>query len=131
MKTVTLKMLCNADWIDAAGDFIAHAVLVDLNLDTGLVRPHFENDPEALNARGPMPVCGLLFEPAGLDDGSSLILRPAWDFAGKATGFHVASQSLSAHRQQLKRWASYQETLSLVRLCHCKANAESAERVAA
>lgn len=64
MNTVALKMSCDAGWTDAAGEFIAHAVLVDLNLDTGLVRSHFENDPEALNACGPMPVCGPLFEPA-------------------------------------------------------------------
>lgn len=131
MKTVVLKMLCNAGWTDAAGEFIAQAVLVDLNLDTGLVRPHFEHDPEALNACGPMSVFGLLFEPAGLDDGSSLILHPAWDFAGRATGFHLACQSLSAHKQQLKQWASCQETLPLVSLCYRNANAESAERLAA
>lgn len=131
MNTVVLKMSCDAGWTDAAGEFIAHAVLVDLNLDTGLLRPHFENDPEALNACGPMPVCGLLFEPAGLDRGSSLILLPAWDFAGKATGFHLACQSLSAHKQQLKQWASCQDTLPLVRLCYRNADAESAERLAA
>ncbi len=131
MNTVVLKISCDAGWTDAAGEFIAHAVLVDLNLDTGLVRPHFDNDPEVLNACGPTPVCALLFEPAGLDDGSSLILRPAWDFAGKATGFHLACQSLSAHRQQLKQWASYQEALPLVRLRYRNANAASVERLAA
>lgn len=131
MNTVVLKISCDAGWTGAAGEFIAQAVLVDLSLDTGLVRPHFENDPDALNARGPMPVCGLLFEPAGLNDGSSLILRPAWDFAGKATGFHIACQSLCAHKQQLKLWAAYQETLPLVRLCYHNAKADSAERLAA
>jgi hypothetical protein len=74
MKMVVLKLLCNAGWTDAADEFIAQAVLVDLNLDTGLVRPHFENDPAALNARGPMSVGGLLFEPAGL---TRLIHLPA------------------------------------------------------
>lgn len=131
MKTVVLKLVCDTGWTDAAGEFIARAVLVDLNLDTGLVAPHFENDPDALNARGPMPVCGLLFEPAGLHDGSSLILRPAWDFAGKAAGFHLACQSLGAHKQQLRQWASCQETLPLVSLCYRNANAASAERLAA
>jgi hypothetical protein len=131
LKTVVLKILCNAGWTDAAGKFIAQAVLVDLNLDTGLVGPHFENDPEALNAGGPMSVCGLLFEPAGLDDGSSLILHPASDFAGKATGFHLASQSLSTYKQQLKQWASRQETLPLVTLCYRNANAVPVERAAA
>lgn len=131
LKTVVLKILCNAGWTDAAGKFIAQAVLVDLNLDTGLVGPHFENDPEALNAGGPMSVCGLLFEPAGLDDGSSLILHPASDFAGKATGFHLASQSLSTYKQQLKQWASRQETLTLVTLCYRNANAVPVERAAA
>jgi|SRR5471030_1014692 len=104
-------MSCDTGCTDAAGEFIAQTLLVDLNLDTGLVRPHFEFDPEALNACGPTPVCGLLFEPAGLDDVSSLILRPAPDFAGKATGFHLASQSLSAPEQQLRQWAPCQETL--------------------
>jgi hypothetical protein len=49
MNTVVLKMTCDAGWTDAAGKFIARTVLVNLNLDTGLVRPHFEIDPEALN----------------------------------------------------------------------------------
>ena len=131
MKTVVLKMLCDGGWTDAAGGFIAKAVLVDLNLETGLVTPHFDNDPDALNARGPMPVCGLPFEPAGADDGSSLILSPAWDFAGKATGFHIKCQSLSTHKQQLKRWAALQEGLSLITLCYRSNNLESAERLAA
>jgi len=117
--------------MDPAGEFVAKAVLVDLNLDTGLVTPHFENDPEASNACGPAPACGLLFEPAGLDDGSSLILSPAWDFAGKATGFHIACQSLSAHKQQLKQWVARQEDLSLITLCYRSTNPESAERLAA
>ncbi len=129
MKKVVLKILCDAGWTDAAGEFIAQAPLVDLNLDTGLVTPHFENDPEALSACGPLPVCGLLFEPAGLNDGSSLILRPAWDFAGKATGFHVMPQSLSVHKLQLRQWAACQETLPLVTLCYRKT--ESTERRAA
>ena len=131
MKTVVLRMLCDRGWMDPAGEFIAKAVLVDLNLDTGLVTPHFENDPEALNACGPKPACGLLFAPAGLDEGSSLILSPAWDFAGKATGFHIACQSLSAHKQQLKQWAARQESLSLIKLCYRSINPESAERLAA
>ena len=131
MTTVVLKMLCDAGWTDAAGDFIATEVLVDLNLDTGLVRPHFENDPDALNAVGPMPVHGLLFAPAGLDDGSSLILHPAWDFAGKARGFHLAYQSLSAHKEQLKHFARRQESLPLVRLRYRSANADTTEVLAA
>jgi len=131
MKTVALRMLCDSGWTDAAGEFIATAVLVDLDLETGLVRPHFENDPEVLAARGPMPVCGLLFEPAGVDDGASLILRPAWDFCGKAAGFHIAYQSLSTHKQQLKRWAAWQEGLSLVSLRYRNPNLEAAERLAA
>lgn len=131
MKTVVLKLVCDTGWTDAAGEFVARAVLVDLNLDTGLVAPHFDNDPEALNARGPMPVCGLLFEPAGMDDGSSLILRPAWDFAGKATGFHIACQSLGAHKQHLRQWALHQEMLPLVSLCYRNTEAVSAERLAA
>ena len=131
MKTVTLKMLCASGWTDPAGEFIAQAVLVDLSLETGLVTPHFANDPEALNACGPMPVCGLLFEPAGLDDGSSLILSPAWDFARRATGFHIACQSLSTHKQQLKQWAARQENLSLIELRYRSINPESAERLAA
>jgi hypothetical protein len=131
MNMVVLKMICDAGWTDVGGDFIAQEVLVDLNLDTGLVRPHFENDPEARNACGPTPVCGLLFEPAGVNDGSSLILRPAWDYAGKATGFHLACQSLSAHKQQLKHWASCQDMLPLVSLCYRNADAETTERLAA
>lgn len=131
MKTVVLKLICDTGWTDAEGEFIARAVLVDLNLDTGLVTPHFENDPEALNARGPMPVCGLLCEPAGLHDGSSLILRPAWDFSGEATGFHIACQSLSAHKQQLRQWTLYQETLPVVSLCYRNTGAASGERLAA
>jgi hypothetical protein len=131
MNTVVLKISCDAGWVDSTGQFIAKAVLVDLSLDTGLVRPHFDNDPEALNACGPMPVCGLMFEPAGLNDGSFLILRAAWDFAGRATGFHIACQSLSTHKQQLKVWASCQEALPLVRLCYRSGSAESADRLAA
>jgi hypothetical protein len=131
MNTVVLKMLCDTGWTGVEGEFISHAVLVDLNLDTGLIRPHFENDPDALGACGPMPVCGLLFEPAGLDDGSSLILKAAWDFAGKATGFHIACQSLNAHKPQIRQWASRQEALPLVSLCYRNANAETAERLAA
>jgi hypothetical protein len=124
-------MVCDSGWTNAAGEFIAKAVLVDLNLETGLVTPHFQNDPEALNARGPVPVCGLLFEPAGMDDGSSLILSPAWDFDGKATGFHVACRSLSTHKQRLKQWAARQESLALVLLCYRSAERESADRLAA
>lgn len=131
MKKVVLKMLCDRGWMDPAGEFLAKSVLVDLDLDTGLVTPHFENDPEALNARGPAPASALLFEPAGLDEGTSLILCPAWDFAGRATGFHIACQSLSTHKQQLKQWAAMQENLSLVKLCYRSTNPESAERLAA
>jgi len=131
MKSVALKMVCDSGWTDAAGEFIAKAVLVDLDIETGLVRPHFENDPNVLNARGPMPVCGLLFEPAGVDEGSTLILRPAWDFAGKAAGFHIACQSLSKHRAQLKQWAAWQETLSLVELRYHGAGVKADDRLAA
>ena len=116
MKTVVLRLICDAGWTSVTGEFIGSAVLVDLQLDTGLVSPHFEHDPESLNARGPVQACGLLAEPAGADDGSWLILRPAWDFAGKATGFHIACQSLGAHRQELARWASWQERLSVIHL---------------
>ena len=125
-------MLCDAGWTNAANEFISKTVLVDLDLDTGLVRQHFENDPEAMNACGPLPICGqLLFEPAGIDDGSWLIMRPASDFAGRATGFHIASQSLSTNERQLKQWARYQEKLPLVRLCYRNNGAESSELLAA
>lgn len=132
MNTVVLRMLCDAGWADAANEFISMSVLVDLNLDTGLVRQHFENDPEAVNARGPIPTHGLLvFEPAGIDDGSRLILRPAWDFSGKATGFHIACQSLNLHKRQLKQWARHQEQLALVRLRYRSGDTESVEQLAA
>ena len=131
MKTVVLRMICDSGWFDAAGEFIAKAVLVDLDLDTGLIRPHFDNDPEVLNACGPKPGMGLLFEPAGIDDGSSLILSPAWDFSGKAMGFHVACRSLNAHKQQLKRWAASQESLSLVSLSYRGNGVEADDRLAA
>jgi hypothetical protein len=124
-------MLCDSGWTDVAGEFIATAVLIDLDLETGLVRPHFENDPEVLKACGPMSVCGLLFEPAGVDDGSSLILRPAWDFAGKAAGFHIACPSLSTRKRQLKEWAAWQESLSLVSLRYRGVSLAPAERLAA
>jgi hypothetical protein len=78
-----------------------------------------------------MPVCGLPVEPAGLNDGSALILRPAWDFSGNATGFHIACQSLAAHKFQLKQWASMQEALPLVTLRYRNTGAESFERLAA
>jgi hypothetical protein len=66
-----------------------------------------------------------------VDEGSTLILRPAWDFAGKAAGFHIACQSLSKHRPQLKLWAAWQETLSLVNLRYQDASLKPAERLAA
>jgi hypothetical protein len=116
MKSVVLKMVCDAGWTNAAGEFISRELLVNLNLDTGLVSPHFENDTDVLNAYGPTPVSGLLFEPAGLDDGSALILQPAWDFTGKAAGFHLMCQSLNANKLLLKRWAVEQESLPLVSL---------------
>ena len=132
MKTVALRMHCDAGWAGDANEFIANAVLVDLDLDTGQVRPHFDNDPDVLNARGPMPNQGLLLvEPAGIDDGSFLILRPAWDFSGRATGFHIACQSLSKHRRQLAQWAKQQEYLPLVQLCYRSDGTQSAERLAA
>jgi len=129
MKSVVLKMVCDAGWTNAAGEFIARALLVKLNLDTGLLSPHFENDPDVLNAWGPTPISGLLFEPAGLDDGSALILQPAWDFTGKAVGFHIRCQSLNANKLQLKRWAACQESLALVSLNY--RNEARAERRAA
>jgi hypothetical protein len=131
MKSVALRLVCDSGWTDAAGEFIAKAVLVDLDLDTGLVRPHFENDPDVLNARGPMPVCGLLFEPAGVDDGSTLILGSAWDFVGKAAGFHIACRALAKHRAQLKQWAAWQETLPLVELRYHGAGGKAEKRLAA
>lgn len=42
MNTVVLRLICDSGWTGAAGEFIGSAVLVDLNLDTGLVSPHFE-----------------------------------------------------------------------------------------
>ncbi|MBE0627682.1 MAG: hypothetical protein IH606_23050 [Burkholderiales bacterium] len=129
MKSVVLKMVCDAGWTNAAGEFIARSLLVKLNLDTGLVSPYFDNDPAVLDARGPTPVGGLLFEPAGLDDGSALILQPAWDFTGKAVGFHLMCQSLNANKLLLKRWAACQESLPLVSLIY--RNEASAERRAA
>ncbi|MBI4291843.1 MAG: hypothetical protein HY661_10215 [Betaproteobacteria bacterium] len=131
MKTVALKMLCSAGWTDAAGQLIAHAVLVSLNLESGLVSPHYENDIEALSACGPAPIGGLMFEPAGLDDGSSVILRPAGDFAGKAIGFHISQGSLAAHREQLEQWSMSQAKLSLVTLRYRAINADIDERLAA
>jgi hypothetical protein len=131
MKTVALKMLCSAGWTDAAGQLIAHAVLVSLNLESGLVSPHFENDVETLTARGPAPSGGLLFEPAGLDDGSSVILRPAGDFEGRATGFHIAQGSLAAHRERLEQWSMSQTNLSLVTLRYRAINADTDQRLAA
>ncbi len=131
MKTVALKMLCSAGWTDAAGQLIGHAVLVSLNLESGLVSSHYENDIEALNACGPAPVGGLMFEPAGLDDGSSVILRPAGDFEGKAIGFHIAQGSLAAHRERLEQWAMSQAKLSLVTLRYRAINANIDERLAA
>jgi len=132
MNTVALRMLCDAGWTNAAGEFISRAVLVDLNLDTGLVRQHFENDPEAMKARGPILSHGLLlFEPAGINDGSWLILRPAWDFSGKATGFHIACQSLNLYKLQLKQWARQQQDLPLIRLCYRKSDTEAGEQLAA
>jgi hypothetical protein len=71
-----------------------------------------------LNACGPTPISGLLFEPAGLDDGSAVILQPAWDFAGKAAGFHLMCQSLNANKLLLKQWAASQESLPLVSLSY-------------
>lgn len=131
MKTVVLRMICDSGWFDTAGEFIAKAVLVELDLDTGLVRPHFDYDPEVLNACGPTPVCGLPFEPAGLDDRSSVILSPAWDFAGKPMGFHIACRSLNAHKAQLKRWAASQQALSLVSLSYRSDGSAAADRLAA
>lgn len=131
MKTVVLKMLCSAGWTDAAGQLIAHSVLVSLNLESGLVCPHFENDIEALSACGPAPIGGLLFEPAGLDDGSSVILRPAADFDGKATGFHIAQGSLAAHRYRLEQWALNQAKLSLITLRYRAIDSGIGERLAA
>lgn len=131
MKTVALKMLCSAGWTDADGQLIAHAVLVSLDLESGLVSPHFENDREALNAVGPTPICGLMFEPAGLEGGASVILQPAADFRGRATGFHIAQCSLAANRARLQQWAASQATLSLVTLRYRPLAETFAERLAA
>ncbi|MBI2318289.1 MAG: hypothetical protein HYY28_11730 [Betaproteobacteria bacterium] len=131
MKTVALKILCSAGWTDAAGQFIGHAVLVSLNLESGLVSPHFENDAEALTARGPTPICGLMFEPAGLEHGASVILQPAADFRGAATGFHIAQCSLAANRARLEQWAASQATLALVTLRYRPPEPRAAEQLAA